>query len=154
MGLMSDLKKAIESDEKNFGKENVPFMHKSDFQIFDYLNGQLDYSKSGKPIFNVGIDAGKSIMVVGKPGSGKSTFAYQYAYSIMKRYDESSLYIMDFENAFKESRFKSITGCDINSVFLCLFIGFKRVFLSCVRVYRFFYKTMESHCRCIGICHE
>ena len=112
MGLMSDLKKAIESDEKNFGKENVPFMHKSDFQIFDYLNGQLDYSKSGKPIFNVGIDAGKSIMVVGKPGSGKSTFAYQYAYSIMKKYDESSLYIMDFENAFKESRFKSITGCD------------------------------------------
>ena len=112
MGLMSDLKKAIESDEKNFGKENVPFMHKSDFQIFDYLNGQLDYSKSGKPIFNVGIDAGKSIMVVGKPGSGESTFAYQYAYSIMKKYDESSLYIMDFENAFKESRFKSITGCD------------------------------------------
>ena len=112
MGLMSDLKKAIESDEKNFGKENVPFMHKSDFQIFDYLNGQLDYSKSGKPIFNVGSDAGTSSMVVGKPGSGKSTFAYQYAYSIMKKYDESSLYIMDFENAFKESRFKSITGCD------------------------------------------
>ena len=112
MGLMLDLKKTIESDEKNFGKENVPFMHKSDFQVFDYLNGQLDYSKNGEPIFNVGIDAGKSIMVVGKPGSGKSTFAYQYAYSIMKKYKESTMYIMDFENAFKESRFKAITGCD------------------------------------------
>ena len=102
MGLMLDLKKTIESDEKNFGKENVPFMHKSDFQVFDYLNGQLDYSKNGEPIFNVGIDAGKSIMVVGKPGSGKSTFAYQYAYSIMKKYKESTMYIMDFENAFKD----------------------------------------------------
>ena len=112
MGLMSELKKMIEDDEMNFGKENVPFMLKSDFKVFDYLNGQLDYSKSGEPIFNVGIDAGKSIMVVGKPGCGKSTFAYQYAYSIMKKYDESTMYIMDFENAFKDTRFRAITGCD------------------------------------------
>ena len=84
MGLMLDLKKTIESDEKNFGKENVPFMHKSDFQVFDYLNGQLDYSKNGEPIFNVGIDAGKSIMVVGKPGSGKSTLMQDLIFEYAK----------------------------------------------------------------------
>lgn len=112
MGLMTkDLKQAIEGDTKNFGKKAIPFMHRSDFPIFDYLNGQLDYDAQGNKIFNVGIDGGKSIMVVGAPGSGKSTWAYQYAYSIMKNYDESTMFILDYENAFKDTRFKAVTGC-------------------------------------------
>ena len=110
MSLMTNqLNKIIRGDEKNFGYDVDQFMFKSDFLNFDYLNGQVD-TLNGKEVFNVGIDSGKSIMIVGKPGTGKSTFGIQLAYSIMKKYEESTMFILDFEQSHTKARIKSITG--------------------------------------------
>jgi RecA/RadA recombinase len=78
--------------------------------ILDYLNGQVDYGDDKSIRSYVGIDSGKTIMIVGKPGSGKSTLALQLVSGVMKRYDESTLFIEDFEQSWTEARVKSVTG--------------------------------------------
>ena len=110
MGLMTnELTRAIREDTKNYGYSKAQFMHKTCFPLLDYTNGQVE-SVKGFEVLNIGIDAGKSIMIVGKPGSGKSTFGIQVADSIMKKYAESTLFIFDFEGSHTAARIKSITG--------------------------------------------
>lgn len=114
MGLMTDeLNKQIREDKKNFGYTKDQFMHQSsEFKIFNYANAQIGIDEVGRMVVNKGIDSGKSIMIVGKPGSGKSTFGIQLIHSIMKKYDESTMILFDFEGSHTESRIKSITGMD------------------------------------------
>lgn len=110
MGLMTnELTRAIREDVKNFGYSKPQFMHRTCFSLLDYTNGQVEAVK-GVEVLNLGIDAGKSIMIVGKPGSGKSTMGIQIADSIMKKYAESTLFIFDFEGSHTAARIKSITG--------------------------------------------
>lgn len=110
MGLLtSELNKNIQSDTKKFGYNVDQIVFKTDFPVFDYLNGQIEY-KNNQPVALAGIDAGKSIMIIGKSGSGKSTLGIQLAYSVMKKYEESSMYIMDFEQSHTKSRIQNITG--------------------------------------------
>ena len=109
---MMDFNKIVKSDIKNFGYDVEQFMFKSDFPTFDYLNGQVEYDRNGNPSYSVGIDAGKTIMIVGKAGCGKSTFGLQLAWSIMKKYEQSTMFIYDFEQSHTKNRIKSLTGMD------------------------------------------
>jgi len=111
MGLITDqLNSIIEGNHKDFGYNIPQLMFRTDFQVLDYLNGQTTYAKNGELNFNIGIDAGKPIMIVGKPGSGKTTFAIQLIHSIMKKYNESTMYYLDYEQSATETRVKNITG--------------------------------------------
>ena len=92
-------------DDPKYGYADDQMMIKTGFRMFDYLNGN-----KGKTNLNLGIDAGKIITIIGKPGAGKSTFAVQIAGNILKRYEQSSLFILDFEQAHSESRIKAVTG--------------------------------------------
>lgn len=110
MGLLTnELNQQIRNDSKAYGYSKGQFCLKTGFPLFDYLNGTVDY-KDGKPIYNIGIDAGKSVMIVGKSGSGKSSLGIQLAASIMKKYDESTMFIYDFEQSHTKARIKSLTG--------------------------------------------
>lgn len=112
MGLLTkELNNIIRSDNSEYGYQQEQKCFNTCFKIFDYSNGTVDYS-DGKPIFNVGIDGGKNIEIIGKAGSGKSSFSIQLIYSIMKKYSESTLYIYDFEQSHTKARIKSITGMD------------------------------------------
>lgn len=110
MAKMSDFNKKVKEDIKNFGYDVEQFMFKSDFPTFDYLNGQLEYDSNGQAKFGIGIDAGKIIMIVGKAGCGKSTFGMQLAWSVMKKYSESTMFVYDFEQSHTKSRIKALTG--------------------------------------------
>jgi len=110
MGLMTnEMNKQIREDSKNFGYSKDQFMHRTAFGLLDFANGQVA-SRHGKEFLSIGIDAGKSIMIVGKPGSGKSTFGIQMASSVMQKYKESTMFIFDFEGSHTADRIKSITG--------------------------------------------
>jgi predicted ATP-dependent serine protease len=80
------------------------------FDVIDYLNGNLVSSPDGKKKYNVGIDAGKIMTIIGKTGVGKSTLALQIAANIIRRYDQSSLFVLDFEQSNSKDRIRSITG--------------------------------------------
>lgn len=110
MSIMTDLTHEIQSDSETFGYAGQDFMFKTCFPNFDYLNGQTINDSHGKPVFSVGICAGKSIMLVGGAGSGKSTAAIQMAASVMKKYQSSTMFIYDFEDSNTKDRIRSITG--------------------------------------------
>ena len=85
-------------------------MHKTGFDNFDYLNGMCTKLDDGTNRYSLGVDAGKIMMIIGKSGSGKSTFAIQTAYNIIKKYENGSMYIYDFEQSNTENRIRSVTG--------------------------------------------
>ncbi len=101
---------SILSDEK-FGYNEDQVMIKTGFPSIDYLNGNsIKLEKTTK--YNVGIDAGKIVMIIGKTGTGKSTLAVQMAASIVRRYEQGSMFVLDFEQSNSEDRVRSITGMD------------------------------------------
>ncbi len=111
MGLMSELTANIRNDEKNFGYNKDQFMFHTGFKLFDYMNGQAVYnSKTESEDYLTGIDAGKSIMIVGPTGSGKTTLGLQLAASVMQKYDESTMFIFDFEQSHTKARIQAVTG--------------------------------------------
>jgi RecA/RadA recombinase len=99
---------SILSDEK-FGYNEDQVMIKTGFPSIDYLNGNSIKLDKGTR-YNVGVDAGKIVTIIGKTGTGKSTLAVQMAASIVRRYDQGSMFILDFEQSNSEDRVRSITG--------------------------------------------
>ena len=85
-------------------------MIKTGFDSIDYLNGQITIKDDGTKIPNLGIDAGKIVTIIGKSGSGKSTMALQMAANIIKKYDQGSMFVMDFEQSNTKDRIRNITG--------------------------------------------
>jgi len=112
MGLLSKQLNEIIDGDKSFGYNIDQFMFETGFPNFDYCNGQVGIGANGVKHYNIGIDAGKTIMIAGKPGSGKTTLALQIAYNVSKKYDESDIFVLDFEQSHTEDRIKALTGMD------------------------------------------
>ena len=110
MGFLNEIKKAIDSDPEMYGRDQEQYMHKTGFDNFDYLNGMCTKLDDGSNRYSLGVDAGKIMMIIGKSGSGKSTFAIQTAYNIIRKYENGSMYIYDFEQSNTENRIRSVTG--------------------------------------------
>ena len=110
MGFLNEIKKAIDSDPEMYGRDQEQYMHKTGFDNFDYLNGMCTKLDDGTNRYSLGVDAGKIMMIIGKSGSGKSTFAIQTAYNIIRKYENGSMYIYDFEQSNTENRIRSVTG--------------------------------------------
>lgn len=110
MEFLNEIKKAIDSDPETYGRDQEQYMHKTGFDNFDYLNGMCTKLDDGTNRYSLGVDAGKIMMIIGKSGSGKSTFAIQTAYNIIKKYENGSMYIYDFEQSNTENRIRSVTG--------------------------------------------
>jgi len=101
--------KTILNDPK-FGAENDSIHIRTGLNMFDYLNGTVIPNKDGSKDFRVGISSGKQMMIIGKSGSGKSTLALQIATNIIKRYEQSSLFLLDFEQSHTRERIKMVSG--------------------------------------------
>ena len=108
VNFISELR-GIMKDPK-FGEENDCIHVRTGFKIFDYLNGSVIPLKDGSKYFKIGIGSGKQIMIIGKSGSGKTTFALQLGASIIKRYEQSSMFILDFEQSHSRERIRMVTG--------------------------------------------
>jgi len=109
MGLnfVSEIKGII--DDPKYGYADDQIMINTGFRMLDFLNGGVTSNKGNRTV-QTGVDAGKIITIIGKPGAGKSTLAVQIAGNMLERYEQSSLFILDFEQAHSESRIKGVTG--------------------------------------------
>jgi RecA/RadA recombinase len=105
--FISELKGII--DDPKFGYDEDQVMIKTGFDVVDYLNGNV-IEQNGKKKYNVGVDAGKIITVIGKTGVGKSTFAVQLANNIIQKYSQGSMFVLDFEQSNNKDRVRMITG--------------------------------------------
>ena len=108
MNFIGELKGII--DDPKFGYDEEQFMIKTGFTTIDYLNGNVVVKDDGTKKYNLGVDAGKIITVIGKTGAGKSTFAIQMGTNIIRKYDQGSMFILDFEQSNGKDRVRSITG--------------------------------------------
>jgi RecA/RadA recombinase len=96
--------------DPKFGYDEDQVMISTGMPVIDYLNGNVITDKKGNKKFNVGLNSGKIVTVIGKTGTGKSTFAIQIANSIIQRYDQSTMFILDFEQSNTKDRVRMITG--------------------------------------------
>lgn len=116
MGLMTnEFMMTIHSDKKKYGYQAQDYMFKTGILPFDWANAQI-IARDGSEFDDIGIDMGKSIMISGKPGCGKTTFGLQLAASIMKKYDESTMFYLDYEGAFNPDRVMALTGFNAEEV--------------------------------------
>jgi len=102
--LSSSIKGMIENDASlGVTGDQLP-TYKTGFDIFDYKNGCID----GEIPF-IGLDGGKIITLIGKPGTGKSAAAVQLACGIAEQYENSQVIHHDFERATKKLRIMNLS---------------------------------------------
>jgi KaiC/GvpD/RAD55 family RecA-like ATPase len=108
LNFIGELKGII--DDPKFGYDEEQFMIKTGFTTLDYLNGNVVVKDDGSKKYNLGVDAGKIITIIGKTGAGKSTLAIQIGTNIIRKYDQGSMFILDFEQSNGRDRVRAITG--------------------------------------------
>ena len=114
MSLMNELDAG---DKKGLFKSNDSFVNYSTGILpLDYANGfwlTVDDGDGGvKKVPITGIIGGTFISVIGPTGSGKSTFADQVGYSIIKPFEDGMLFHIDCELTNLKERMVQITGTD------------------------------------------
>ena len=102
---MKDYNMKVES-ESNVG-------YPSGFLSFDFKNGAIIHGKNTKggnsPYYSIGITDGSMVMIIGRSGSGKTTWAIQSAANIVRKYNTSCIYHDDIESGVSKGRMKQLT---------------------------------------------
>ena len=114
MGLMQELDAG---DKKGLFKSNDTFVNYSTGILpLDYANGfwlTVDDGDTGyRKVPVTGIIGGTFVSVIGSTGSGKSTFADQMGYNIIKPFEDGMLFHIDCEKTNLKERMVQITGTD------------------------------------------
>lgn len=104
-------------DKKGLFKSNDSFVNYSTGILpLDYANGfwlTVDDGDNGyRRVPVTGIIGGTFVSVIGPTGSGKSTFADQLGYSIIKPFQDGMLFHIDCELTNLKERMVQITGTD------------------------------------------
>lgn len=107
MGLYDSIKDIIK--EEGISTKDHFTSYPTGVDLFDYRIGFYD------PIsqeINTGLQSGKLFTVLGRSGSGKTTFAIQTAGSIVDKYDNGVVLHLDFEDATSVSRIMHLNNWD------------------------------------------
>lgn len=114
MSLMSELDAG---DKKGLFASNDTFVNYSTGILpLDYANGfwlTVDDGDGGRKLVPItGIIGGTFVSVIGSTGSGKSTFADQMGFNIIKPFEDGMLFHIDCELTNLKERMVQITGTD------------------------------------------
>ena len=112
MGLLLDRVAEVSGYSPEQGLYDVAYS--TGFLNFDHLNGfRLNtYDDSGKPIQKklYGILDGSYNLLIGRSGSGKSTFAVQAGANIISQFDNAEMMIQSIEGGITIPRLETLTG--------------------------------------------
>lgn len=91
------------------------------FVAFDFLNGYIVHVKNEEKdlnykYYNVGIQDGTLTMFIGRSQCGKTTFAMQCGFNIIKDYPTASFFHDDCENSVNNARKRVLTGTSIQEL--------------------------------------
>jgi len=85
------------------------YSYESGLDILDYKNGKKIIVNDKDSYDSLGFDEGTYVMIIGDPGTAKTTLAIQMGKNIVDKYENSQMFLLDPETATNESRVKSLT---------------------------------------------
>lgn len=98
--------------KEKLGEESIfTPSYSSGIDIMDYHNAYEDTDG-----IVTGFEGGRLITIIGKSGSGKTSFGIEMACSIVNDYEEGSIIHYDFERATNLARVKTISGWDDETI--------------------------------------
>lgn len=113
---MSLMNEVDAGDKKGLFRSNDTFVNYSTGILpLDYANGfwlTVNDEQGYRKVPVTGIIGGSFVSVIGSTGSGKSTFADQMGYSIIKPFQDGMLFHIDCELTNLKERMVQITGTD------------------------------------------
>ena len=104
VSLISQFREVLGKD--GLGKESTwEPTFRTGFDVFDYRNGKIEDDE-----ISIGIEGGKILYIIGKPGTGKTSWVIQLACNIADQYENSQVLHFDVERATGRTRVRQITG--------------------------------------------
>ena len=110
------------SKDKSMGMEaKGDVCYQTGFITFDFLNGYLVHVKNEQKnldykYINIGIVDGSLNMIIGRSASGKSTWAFQALYNIIKPFKTSTFFHDDLEGGMNDSRKSILSGVSLQEL--------------------------------------
>lgn len=104
----SKLKDYRMKQESEFGVQ-----YPSGFLTFDFMNGALICVRSedrNLDYYSIGINEGSIVMLIGRSGCGKSTWALQTAANIVRPFENGVIWADEIEAGSTETRKQKLTG--------------------------------------------
>lgn len=115
MGLMDDIASRDKSGLLSSDDNTVSYP--TGFLALDYANGYesiIRQYETGNLLIrkNLGIPKGTIVSVIGNPGTGKSTLAFQVAWNIVAPFPGGGVFYVDCEKTMNKERVDRILGID------------------------------------------
>jgi len=155
MGLLKDHIKEKEKKSKVVtpGSVEASMAVPTGIDYLDYMSGYVDENDDGEEFYNLGIPQGKITLYVGHSQSGKSTKAYQDAYTMAKELN-GDVVIFDFERSTQNlgKRVMAVTGCS-KEEFEDMFSLFKQEDLTVEYMKQFIFDIVEKKAALAKKCH-
>lgn len=115
-GILSQQFRNAVSKHKDFrmkDESEASVGYSTGFLNFDFMNGTVVHVKSEERNFNyysVGIQDGSMVMLIGRSGCGKTTWAVQTAANIVRNFPTACIFHDDIEGGLTEYRKELLSG--------------------------------------------
>lgn len=116
------------SKSKDYGMKvetEANIAYPTGFLSYDFRNGMLVHGTTPKgepaPYYSVGISDGSMVMIIGRSGSGKTTWVVQAASNIVRPYKTSCIFHDDIESGITQERKRVLSrmnGSDLKQKYI------------------------------------
>ena len=117
MSLLVDMfRKSVEKskDYRMKVETETPVGYSTGFLTFDFRNGTTSISQhpdgTKHEYYSIGLADGSMVMIIGRSGCGKTTWAIQAAGNIVKPFPNSAIYHDDIEGGMNNTRLYKLAG--------------------------------------------